>query len=119
MAVDLYDHSRVAGGQYFFLVRSLTVDGCQIVADHSAPARNPSLRLKQYGVFRPLDALADATLGGSPEARTALDAMGRQPSPPGYQPILLETPPAPVSPESAYIFKWSGPANPRRGYEAW
>ena len=114
MAIDLYDSSTLAA-RYFFMVRSQTVDGCKLTADHATPARNPSLRQKQYGVFRPLDALADAAFGDSRAARQALSALGHgQGDSVVYQPLKAETPPAPVQPQSHYRFAWDGARNPRR-----
>ncbi len=119
MAIDLYDTNRVPGGQFFYQVRSLTVSGCEITADHSTPARNPSLRLKQYGVFRPLDALTDAVFEHSAQARTTLATLGSAPSTGVYQPVTFESAPSPDAPESTYTFKWSASANPRRALETW
>lgn len=119
MAIDLYQRSRVAGGQYFFLARSVTIQGCELTADHRTPAINPSLRLKQYAVFRPLDALIEASFEGSHTAREALVAMGRPAIATGYQPLLLLSTPAPDAPESHYTFKWNAWLNPRRAQEPW
>lgn len=119
MAIDLYDKSRVPGGQFFYRVRSLTVSGCEITADHSTPARNPSERLKQYGVFRPLDALTDAVFEHSVQARAMLATLGSAPSTGAYQPLTFESAPSPDAAESTYAFKWSASANPRRSLESW
>jgi hypothetical protein len=112
MAIDSYKSSHIAN-QYFFLVHSVNADGCQINADHATPGRNPSLRLKQYGVFRPLDALADLAFTGSTAAREALATMGANTPDAGYPVLATESQPAPVQPESYYKYAWSSSENPR------
>ncbi len=112
MGIDIYKSSHISA-QYFFLVHSASINGCEVTADHSAPARSPSLRIKQYGVFRPLDALADIAFNGSSAAREALTTMGQSKSNGGYQPLSAESEPSPVQPESYYKFAWSNSKNPR------
>jgi Chlorophyllase len=110
MAIDIYNNSHMRN-RYFFLVHSMTVGGCDVTADHSTPGRNVSLRQKQYAVFRPFDALADAAFNGSAPALSALPDMALDHS--GYQPLSLEIQPAPVEPESYYKYPWSSDKNPR------
>ncbi len=112
MAIDLYAHA-ASGTRYFFSVASADVQGCQLTADHSTPGRNPSLVQKQYGVFRPLDALADAVFDHSAAARDSLGRMGR-PAPAGaYQPLREETDPAPADAGRRYQWPWINSRNPR------
>ena len=111
MAIDIYSHTHVTA-QYFFMVHSAEVNGCAFTADHATPGTNASLRQKQYAVFRPFDALADAAFNVSAAARAALAAMGAPAM--GYQPLTLETAPTPDQPESYYKYPWSDDKNPRR-----
>ncbi|HET7394959.1 MAG TPA: hypothetical protein VFK12_00825 [Gammaproteobacteria bacterium] len=110
MAIDIYDNSPMRN-RYYFMVRSMTADGCAITADHATPGRNVSLRQKQYAVFRPLDALADAAFSGSASALSALSDMASSTA--GYQPLTLETRPTAVEPENHYKNPWSSDKNPR------
>lgn len=112
MAIDIYKHSPMSQ-RYYFLVHSASVAGCEVTADHSTPGRNPSLRQRQYAVFRPFDALADAAFTGSTAARTALTAMGQPATDNAYQPLSLVAAPVPVQPEMHYRYKWSSDDNPR------
>lgn len=41
MAIDIYDSAEAPTDRYFFGVRSLSVNGCELIADHATPARNP------------------------------------------------------------------------------
>jgi dienelactone hydrolase len=110
MAIDIYDNSQMRS-RYFFMVHSTTVDGCEVTADHSTPGRNVSLRQRQYAVFKPFDALADAAFNGSASALSALSSMALDTS--GYQPLTLETHPAPAEAESYYKYPWNSDDNPR------
>ncbi len=113
MAIDLYDHSR-ATHRFFFRVRSTAVRGCVLTADHSTPGRNPSLRQKQYGVFRVFDALAAFAFGDSTGAMQTLEATKAAPTTAGYQPLRLESNPTPDDAGRSYRYPWSGAQNPRR-----
>ena len=113
MGIDLYKSSKLAG-DYFVMVHSGKVGGCDLTADHSTPGQNPSLRQKQYAVFRPFDMLAGAVFDGSTAARQALSALGSTGG--AYQPLSLVTSPVPDQPESYYRNPWSDPKNPRPGY---
>jgi len=122
IGIDLYKNTPVTE-KYYFLVQSATIDGNKVVADHATPGRNISLRQKQYGVFRPFDALADEAFNGSVGAHNALQTMCATAAPsPGqgtvktevYQPLRLETDPTPDHPESFYRNPWSNEQNPRR-----
>jgi hypothetical protein len=112
MAIDIYSNSHMPD-RYYFLVHSLSIHGCQLIADHATPGRNPSQRQKQYAVFRPFDALADAAFNDSKSARTTLSAMGRNVTTNVYQPLSLETSPVPVEPSGYYRYKWDSDNNPR------
>jgi hypothetical protein len=113
MAVDIYAHTHMAG-RYYLLVHSASINGCAVKADHATPGRNTSLRQKQYAVFRPFDALADAAFNASAAARIALAGMAQPAADGAYQPLSLEMRPAPLQPESYYRYPWSGKDNPRR-----
>jgi hypothetical protein len=110
MGIDLYKSTKLAAN-YYVMVHSGVVAGCGLTADHSTPGRNPSLRQKQYAVFRPFDALADAAFSGSVVARQALTAWNTAGS--TYQPLSLVASPTPDQPESYYKNPWSDPKNPR------
>ncbi|MGH8371149.1 MAG: hypothetical protein ACRETO_00270 [Gammaproteobacteria bacterium] len=110
MAIDIYNNTQVHN-RYFFMVHSTTVGGCEVTADHATPARNVSLRQKQYAVFKPFDALADAAFNGSASALSALSNMALDTS--GYQPLRLETHPTPAEPEGYYKYPWNNDDNPR------
>jgi len=113
MGIDLYDSAQLPS-RYYLMVRSLTVDGCTLTSEHDTPGRSPSLRLKQYAVFRPFDALADYAFTGSAAAHSALVAMGSAADTGAYQPLQAEAAPQPVEPEGHYKWAWSDPKNPRR-----
>jgi pimeloyl-ACP methyl ester carboxylesterase len=110
MAIDLYLNSTLPG-RYFLQVRSSSIDGCRIVADHMTPARNASLRQKQYAVFRPFDALAEAAFQGSDAARAELRQPGSQAA--DYHPLQADSAPQPAKPQGAYRWPWSQALNPR------
>lgn len=112
MGIDLYKSTKLAAN-YYVMVHSETGTGCSLTADHSTPGRNPSLRQKQYAVFRPFDMLADAAFNGSAAARQALAGFGADGA---YQPLSLVASPLPDQPESYYGNPWSDPKNPRAGH---
>ncbi len=109
MGIDLYKSTKLTAN-YYVMVHSETVAGCGLTADHSTPGRNPSLRQKQYAVFRPFDMLADAAFNGSTTARQALSGFSASGA---YQPLSLLISPVPDQPESYYRNPWSDPRNPR------
>lgn len=111
MAIDQYDHAP-ANARYFFVVRSATLHGCTLTADHSTPGRNVSVVQKQYGVFRAFDALADYALGGNAAAGDSLAAMAHGSPGAAYDPLRLVTAPAP-NPNGKYEFPWNSRQNPR------
>jgi pimeloyl-ACP methyl ester carboxylesterase len=113
MAIDLYQHAD-DGHRYYFLVRSSRSDGCTITADHSTPGRSPLLRLKQYAVFRPLDAIADLAFGGSAAARDALSSMGTERSASAFEPLERLAQPQPLRESADYKWPWDDELNPRR-----
>lgn len=113
IAVDIYTHTHMTD-RYFLLAHSANINGCPVTADHTTPGRNTSLRQKQYAVFRPFDALADAAFNASAAARAALLDMTQPDINGAYQPLSLELQPAPLHAESYYRFPWSGKDNPRR-----
>ncbi|HWA62650.1 MAG TPA: hypothetical protein VG939_14810 [Caulobacteraceae bacterium] len=109
MAIDLYQ-AIPSSQRWFFLAKSSGA-GCAVVADHATPGRNPSHIQREYAVFRPLDALAEAAFTGGAAARAALAHMADAGG--GYQPLALEASPAPLRPESAYRWGWNNPKNAR------
>lgn len=111
MAIDLYTHMQTSTN-LFLMVRTQAPGGCELVADHSTPGRSESVALKQYALFRPLDALADAAFTGSPAAHQALMSMVSAPAV-GYQPLELQSRPQPMQPESYYSFAWGNERNER------
>jgi len=120
MAIDIYDSISLPDHQkHFQVVRSQTINGCELRADHATPSKNPSLRLKQYAVFRPLDALADYVFNGNPEGNKTISATIPDATAKQYQPLFLEKNPAPRYPESTYRFPWSDKKNPRRSLKNW
>ena len=112
MAVDLYNNTPDSS-RYFFLVHSMKIGDCNLIADHSIPGRSGVLRIKQYGMFRPLDAIADLAFAQSKEAGDALNAMGSSTAGGAFNPLERVTQPKPLHDESAYHFRWSTPKNPR------
>jgi len=113
MAIDLYANTAV-DRKYYFLVHSENVDGCDVIADHATPGRNPSERQRAYSVYRPFDALAALAFDHSAEAKAALSTMGASTSASPYQPLELVSTPSPVEPESYYENPWSNDRNPRK-----
>lgn len=114
MAFDLQRQMRTPVN-WALLVRSETVRGCALTAEHMLPARSKNLILEQYALFRPLDVLMQAAFErGDPGAL----AGALKPSPEGYQPLqILEQPQAP-QPGSEYRFAWDGRMNPRKEGDA-
>jgi hypothetical protein len=113
MAIAIFKHSLMKR-KYYFLLRSQKVDGCSIIADHTTPSRTEFLRLQRYGLFKPLDALADCTFNHAETACTALAAMGKQQNSSGYHPLIAIKQPNPAEPESFYKFSWNNDENPQR-----
>ncbi len=111
MAIDIY-RSSIMPKKYFFMVRSEHVGDCDIEAGHATPGRSRFLRQKQYGVFLPLDALADCAFTGSDAACHVLATVGRR-GDDGYRPLAAEADPRPDQPESHYKFPWNDKKNPR------
>jgi acetyl esterase/lipase len=116
MALDLYDRAP-RGNRFFFEVQSDTVSGCVLTADHSTPGRNPSIRQKAYGVFRPFDALAAWIFDGDASARDSLAAMGVGTPSAGYQPLRRRLRPTPNDAGRTYRYPWNDRQNPRRAGE--
>lgn len=114
MAIDLF---RAMGTtvNLFMFVRSPTIQDCAMTADHSLPGRSESRAVKQYGLFRPLDALADAAFNPATTGRKALAALLSPPNDSGYDPITFQRDPVPIQPEDFYAFPWNGSKNPRAG----
>jgi len=114
MAIDLY-RSIALPKHYFLEVSSATFQNCRIEANHAMPtSNNPSLRLKEYAVFRPLDAIADWAFNGKAKGLDALVSMTRPAGPKDpYQPLRLVENPRPAVPERNFRFPWSDRRNER------
>ncbi len=120
MAIDIYRSlSLPKDNKHFLMVRSKSINGCEIVADHATPNRNPSLRLKQYAVFLPFDALSDFVFKGNSKGNDVILGSRLPSEKEGYQPLATETDPAPGVSEKNYKFPWSKKTNPRRSLENW
>jgi hypothetical protein len=111
MAYDLHRQFR-GPVNWLLLVRSDTVQGCKIMAEHMLPARARNATVLQYATLRPLDALMGSAFERNDAARTLQQNL--KPSPEGYQPIqvLAQAPSAP--PPVKYRFTWDGRMNPRK-----
>lgn len=115
MAIDIFRSFQLPNSQkHFQVVRSEKINGCEIVADHSTPGRNPSLALKQYAVFKPFDAVADYVFNGNSEGNKVISGTSLPSDKGNYQPLLTESNPEPRLPEKSYRFPWSDKTNPRR-----
>lgn len=122
MAIDLLNNTNVPSGRRYFLeVKSVSVDGCEVVANHGTPlANNPSLRIKQYAVFRPLDATADYIFNGNQAGLEALTGKASHSNASAvYRPLTLLSSPRPMVPESTFKFSWDSRKNERKSYEKW
>lgn len=122
MAIDIYRSLGIPRDKRFFIkVMSADFGACKLVADHVVPATNPSLRLKQYAVFKPFDALSDYVFNGNEKGRQALLEMTRPPGPnDGFQPLRMLSDPVPEVSEKTFRFPWSdAKRNPRISKERW
>lgn len=118
MAIDIYNHIRTPVN-LFTISRTETISGCELTTDHSVPGRSESIAVKQYVLFRPLDALTEAAFNaGSPTGRTALQTLMQRSKDSNYQPLEFQRNPQPIQPESFYTFKWSSEKNERAGGKA-
>ncbi|NOY53041.1 MAG: hypothetical protein GXP58_05395 [Deltaproteobacteria bacterium] len=120
MAIDIYRNMQFPKGKtYFQVVRSLEINGCKLIADHATPGRNPSIRLKQYTVFKAFDAAADYLFHGKTTGEKVLEDPDSGGTKGSIQPILPEQNPEPEKPEDTYRFPWHGKKNPRIRLEKW
>ncbi len=121
MAIDIYNDFRLPDSQkYFQVVRSESINGCEIVADHITPGKNPSLRLKQYAVFRPFDAVIDYVFNFNPMGRqTISNQQMLSVKNNAYHPLFIEKNPKPMFPETKYKFPWNNKNNQRRLLKTW
>jgi hypothetical protein len=119
MAIDLFRNiSLPADHKYFQIIDSKNIGGCEIIADHRTPATNPSIRQKQYAVFKTFNALFDLAFYGSSNAINAI--KGISPTPGGaYQPIVVTSNPEPQVSEKEFHFPWNNSGNLRRSMENW
>lgn len=101
----------------YMMVHSLPAGNCVMTAGHMLPVSRlvESVRIKQYAVYRPLDALTDIVFSGA-DSTTALKELGDQlQRTPGYQPLDLYAPLVTNIPQSNYNFPWDGRMNPDAG----
>lgn len=120
MAIDIYRNlSLPKDNKHFLVVRSEKINGCDIVADHATPNRNPSLRIKQYGIFFPLDAFYDLSINGNSHGNDVISVSRLTSEKAGYQPIGKETDPAPKVAEKNYKYPWNKKINPRLSFGNW
>ncbi|MBU1344559.1 MAG: hypothetical protein KKE44_09690 [Proteobacteria bacterium] len=120
MAIDVFKSIKLPASQkHFQFIRSESFNGCELVADHATPARNPSLRLKQYAVFKPFDAVSDYVFDGDSGGNQYLLNIAKMDKINSYRPLSNEKDPRPKFPESIYKFSWNDRNNERRGLEKW
>lgn len=120
MAVDLYRNIKLPQAQKSFeVIRSVSINSCELTADHATPNRNPSLMLKTYAVFRPLDALTDYIFNMNKSGRDFLLHGLFNLKNAEYQPVELENSPSPAESEETYRFPWSDKRNPRSSLIKW
>lgn len=118
MAIDIYRNTHLPkDNKHFLIVRSKNINGCELIADHATPGSNPSLRLKQYAVFLPFDALADFVFNGNPKGNQVISSTSLLSKGGSYHPLLVESNPKPRVPEKSYRFPWSNDKNQRRSLE--
>lgn len=110
MAWDLHRQFRTPVN-WLLRVRSDTVRGCTLAAEHMMPGRARNPRLLAYGLLRPLDVMVQAAFErGDP----GMLAKVIRPSPEGYQPLeVLARPPEPDA-SAKFRFDWDGRMNPRK-----
>ncbi|HDK17602.1 MAG TPA: alpha/beta hydrolase [Nitrospirae bacterium] len=120
MAIDIFRNIQLPDKQkHFMVVRSENINGCEIVADHATPSRNPSLSLKQYGLFKPFDAVADYVFNGNSEGNKVISDISSTSEKGVYQPVYIEDNPEPLIPQKNYRFPWNDKKNVRRSLENW
>lgn len=108
MAIDIHAAMRTNVNLYLS-VASLTVEGCKLTAEHFVPGDRGQAAVKYFGLFRPMDILADAAFNGNMAALAKITSSPR----PDYAPVSLMQNPVPAQPEDFYTFSWSGRMNPR------
>ncbi len=128
MAIDLYRTIGISEiNKDFLYVRSDSRCGCYLQANHAIPARHPSSFLKQWAVFRILDALADCSFENRQQGQVmalghggwSQAYMGQWRDGTPYPPLESERDPTPRMSESRYRFPWSNTHyNPRVSHQA-
>lgn len=108
MAIDIHAAMRTNVNLYLS-VASLTVQDCKLTAEHFLPTDRGQVAVKHFGLFRPMDILADAAFNGNMAALAKITSSPR----PDYAPVSLMRNPVPAQPEDFYTFGWSGRMNPR------
>jgi hypothetical protein len=120
MAIDIYRNITLPeDNKHFIVVCSKKIDNCDIVADHATPNRNPSLRIKQYGIFLPFDALSDLVFNGNSKDSDLITLSQMSLEKNGYMPLENDTDPVPIIAEKNYKFPWSKKMNPRLSFNNW
>ena len=115
MAIDIYRNIKLPEeNKHFQMIKSESINGCELIADHITPSRNPSMALRQYAVFRPFDAVSDYTFNGNSNGKHFLSSINSSSRNIEYQPVQLVKNPKPEYPEKNYIFPWDNKKNPRR-----
>ncbi len=117
MGIDIFKSIQLPENQKFFqMIRSQKINDCMVVADHLTPTqKNSSLRLKQYAVFKPFDALSDISFNGNSDGDNWLS----NPSGTSFQPISSDKNLTPQFSESTYRFSWDDRKNKRRYSKKW
>ncbi|MES9991879.1 MAG: hypothetical protein ABW098_07990 [Candidatus Thiodiazotropha sp.] len=120
MAIDIYRNIKLPKhNKHFMVLRSKAMGNCDIVADHATPNRNPSLRIKQYGIFLPFDVLSDLAFNGNSKHGDFITASQMASEKEGYKPLEKDTDPVPKIAEKHYKFPWSKEMNPRLLFKKW
>lgn len=105
-------------GQFhlYSVVHTLQAGDCLMSAVHSLPGRTGSLRIKQYGLFRPLDALTDIAFTSGAKPTEVINKLSEEmKANAAYQPLELFALAETAIPQSSFGFPWTSPANPAAG----
>ncbi len=114
MAINQYN---VTPGQIhlYSVVHTLAAGDCLMNATHYLPGQgvSNSLRIKQYGLFRPLDALTDMVFYPGATSAAALQTLSEQlRTSTGYQPLELFAPATTNLPQTNFEYPWDSAINP-------
>ena len=129
MAKDIFENIGIPAAEKDYVqLFSDTHDGYKLFADHYTPTKAIIIGggaldgLDFYGIFRPLDALADYSFNGSAAGKSvalgggsaAQRFMGAYPDGSPVKELEATDTPVVTKPESYYSAKWSNAYNPRR-----